>query len=125
MEKGLSLLSITAAIGIDNNILGKATEESYEDIEELTRYLREAVHQRSEEAYLHGNQTETLIMWEAFGKKQKYTEEVALQTSLFVKQLENIKTLPNEELAQLRGLCVKISRASINYEDEYSRRFVA
>ena len=125
MGYDLKWLTIEAAIGIDNHIKKKATKEDYEYIDKLALYLREGFKQKSKEGYLHGDTSESLMMWEALGKKQKSSKEVVLQTSLLVKKLEDLKLLPSKYLPELRDICNNLSRKALDYEQNYARRLAA
>jgi len=124
MEYDLKWLAIEAASGIDNYIRGEATKEDYGNIEKLASYLREGV-EKSKERYLHKDISERLIIWEALGKKQKYSKEVVLQTNLLSKKLQNIKSLSIEDLSELRNFCTVLSRKALSYEQNYARRLAA
>ncbi|MBR9702005.1 hypothetical protein GOV13_03715 [Candidatus Pacearchaeota archaeon] len=125
MEYDLKWLAIGAALGIDNHILGTATKEDYRHVKKLASYLRKGVRQKSKEGYLHRDISESLIIWEALGKKQRHSKEVALQTSLLAKKLKDINLLSSKDLPELRDICSNLSKKALSYEQNYIRRLAA
>lgn len=118
MSDRLSEISCNAAVGLDNHLLGRATDEDYTKISKLASYLEDCVEQKDGYGLLQGDSNITSIMWKAFDRDSKYAKEVLSQTSSFYKRLEGIKQLRNQELIELRELCVKISKEAIEVEVE-------
>ncbi|MCK4552881.1 hypothetical protein KAT80_01630 [Candidatus Pacearchaeota archaeon] len=125
MINKLTDLAIHAGVGIERHIQGISDKKDYESIEKLAKYLRDCVEQRNEYGHLQRDLDITSIMWEAFDRDRRYIEEVTLQTSFFYKKLEDIKQLRNQELTEIRNLCVKISREVMHRKQNYVYRLAA
>ncbi len=125
MVNKLTDLAIHAGVGIERYMQGISDKKDYESIEKLAEYLRDCVEQRNEDGHLQRDPDITSIMWEAFDRDSRYVEEVTLQTSFFYKKLEDTKQLRNQELAEIRDLCVKISKEAMRREHNYVLRLAA
>ena len=125
MKRGLSELAIYAATGINNQILGRATERDYKDTRNLGNHLQEYLKERAKYGLLEGSPIQTQIMWKTFGKKQRDTEEVALQTFLFGKKLTEVEKLTDEELSKLMSTCVNLSKIAMTHENPFLRKQAA
>jgi len=116
MEKLIQIAN-EAAFGIDQHIQGIATKEDYSSIDKLKKYLEEGVKERDEHGYLYGDSIETFLISEVLGKNIKSPHEIAYQTNLLSKELQNIKSISIKELCELRELCVNLSEKAMAYED--------
>jgi hypothetical protein len=112
-------ISVRAATGIEDVMLGRAKERDYEDINLLGEYLQSFLDKRNDYELLGGNPCKATLMWKTFGKNTNSHGQVALQTWFFRKRLDEVDNLTHEELTELFNTCMNLKRIALEVETMY------
>ena len=109
--KDLAWEACDAAIAIDNHILGRATLEEYQNVQDLASSLGE-ISREGDFSYLVKM---ARALWPNKNDwRGKVIEDVRSQTSSLSEDLAIFTKLPEERQEYLRAVCVRVSYSVMN-----------
>lgn len=114
----LAFLANLSAIAIDSHIIrGLANEKDYSNVKELVKKLDKFSKEKSDPTRL---QMLAEVIWpDNKDLMEKEEDHAYLQVNLLAKDLDCFREFPRERQEELRDVCVKLSKKSMDYPDQY------
>lgn len=113
----LALLASSSAIAIDSHTKERANKEDYSNVKELAKELDKFSKEKLDPRGLF---MLAEVIWpdnkELLGKED---DDAYLQVNLLAKDLDYFRKFPRERQKELRDICVKLSKKSMDYSDPY------